>query len=447
MATTLFGGPRGRHAADVVPARRALILAGLLSLGACLTLALGFLQKSHCVRYGWAAPEAYWKACYSDLPTYAAFTGLPGSGLPYGSGDAVTQPVGSGILIWLLSFAAPETGLARQQGFFIAWTILAALCLVVIVCALVWTVPSRPEFAAHVAFSPVLVTVALVSPDLAAIALVSVGLWAWSRSQPVAAGVALGLAMSTRSLSIVVLLVLLGLAVRAGVRHQWARMAGTAVITAVVVIGGATLVYGTTTLASYQVWMTAGAELGSPWYLATLAGRGLSPQVLLVFAVLGWVLAGAVAVWLTFSTHVRPRVGEVALIVVLIILMTGKALPVQAALWVLPFLALARLPWRDHLIWAATEVTAFVAVWLYLGGLHDERAALPPAWYAVFLIVRLLGMSWLVIATIRQIRGRQGIADDEAAGPIAEAPDAVVVMYTRRGENGEATPRAAPDPR
>ena len=102
--------------------------------------------------------------------------------------------------------------------------------------------------------------------------------------------------------------------------------------------------------------------------------------------------------------------------------------------------ALAGLPWRDHLVWAATEVCYFVAVWLYLRALEDVAAALPARWYGAFLVLRLLGLSWLAVATARRALRRPAVSavdaalrreDDDAAGPMAMRRDAVVVRYDR----------------
>ena len=76
-------------------------------------------------------------------------------------------------------------------------------------------------------------------------------------------------------------------------------------------------------------------------------------------------------------------------------LVLGTSLPVQASLLLLPLVALAGLPWRDHLVWAATEVAYFVAVWLYIAAQSDPNRGLPAGFYLVFLLARLAGIGWL----------------------------------------------------
>lgn len=452
LATGAIGGPIGRLAAPPPPRLALAVTAAVLSLGACLTLLAGLLQKSFCVRNGWGTPDVYWKACYSDLPTMATNEALA-SGDPYRGATPLTDPALTGVLLRLLSAVVPSSGLERQQWFFVGWALIAGVLTIVTVVATVWTCRRRPGWAAHVAFSPLLVTVALVSTDLFGITLAALAVWAWSRERTVASGVLFGLAIAARTYPLLLLVVLGAFALRSGMLRVWARTAGVAIVTAILTLGVIAGVFGAGVFASYQVWVSASAQLGSPWYLATLWDRPIHMSVLTVLTVLGWVLAICAGVALSLSAPVRPRFGEVAVVVVAIVLMTGKALPVQSSLWLVPLVALAGLKWRDHLVWAAAEVLSFVAVWLYLGGLSQVDAALPKEWYAGFLLLRLLGLAWLVTAAARQAMTRQAgdgshLGDrhddpgsrtaeydpddpDDAAGPLRGRPDAVVIRYER----------------
>ena len=68
-----------------------------------------------------------------------------------------------------------------------------------------------------------------------------------------------------------------------------------------------------------------------------------------------------------------------------------KSLPVQSSLLLLPLIALAGLRWRDHLIWATTELAYFVGVWLYIAGASAPNRGLPAGFYLVLLLARLGG--------------------------------------------------------
>jgi hypothetical protein len=111
---------------------------------------------------------------------------------------------------------------------------------------------------------------------------------------------------------------------------------------------------------------------------------------------------------------------------------------VQASLLLLPFVAWAGLRWRDHLVWATTEVVYFVGVWLYIGGLTNTDRALPGGFYLLLALARLAGIGWLAVQATRAalepardpVRlpedGGPG-ADDPLGGPVDGVPDALVV--------------------
>jgi hypothetical protein len=134
----------------------------------------------------------------------------------------------------------------------------------------------------------------------------------------------------------------------------------------------------------------------------------------------------------------RPRLAHLALFAVAGTLLVGKSVPVQSTLLLLPLIALAGLRWRDHLVWAGTELAYFVAVWLYIGFASDPNKGLPPGAYVVLLLVRLAGVVWIMSQAVRAMRdpltdpvrvpvdGSPG-TDDPQGGPLDGAPDALVV--------------------
>ena len=162
---------------------------------------------------------------------------------------------------------------------------------------------------------------------------------------------------------------------------------------------------------------------------------------LTALAIAGWVVALIAGAVLTFVPAHRPKVAEVLVLVLVVVLLTSKTIPVQATLALAPLAALAGLRWRDVIGWWVAELLYFVAVWLYLGGRADTFRGLPEAWYAAALLLRCGGLVWLAVAVVRQIVARPAAAPvasddpattaaedpDEVAGPIAGRPDALVV--------------------
>jgi hypothetical protein len=92
---------------------------------------------------------------------------------------------------------------------------------------------------------------------------------------------------------------------------------------------------------------------------------------------------------------VTDKVAPLTLALLAAVLLSAKTLPVQASLLLLPLIALSGLRWRDHLIWAGTELAYFVGVWLYIAGESVPNHALPAVFYLVLLAARLSGIAWI----------------------------------------------------
>jgi len=447
-ALAVVGGPLGRHAsaraaswaATVVP----LLFAGVG------TMAAGVLERSHCIQKGWAGSDQFWHACFSDLPALYQLGGLhDGLASFVGGGGARTDhPVLTGSAMALLGGLVPDGSFLDQtRWYFGLWAVVAT----VLVVAMVWLVAaSRPRHvvdAAAVALSPVLLLSGLVSADLLGVALATAGIWAWARRRPVLAGVFLGLAVTARTYPVLLLAVLALLAIRTG---RWAavgRAAGAAAVTVAVVLLPFLVANPRAILRPYAAWWDSEAGLGSPWMIPQLLGSPLPSAAVTLLAVVGIVVALLQGALFALSTWRRPTVAEVGLVVVAIALVTGKSVPVQASLWLVPLVALCGVRWRDQLVWASAEGAHFIAVWLYVGGLSKPDRGLPPGWYLAFLVVRLLAIGYLVWRVWHTAAQREEAPDlptqressedpadpdsdavvDELAGDFTDAPDRLLV--------------------
>ena len=446
-ASEIIGGPLGRYAEL---ARRSgrfawLPAAAVLAWLSSLTVALGVLQKGHCLTQGWSNPDQFWHACYSDLPVSAGI----GHAMPYLPGAPhLDQPLISGLVMWLVGLAVPDgSALVRQQWYFALWAVLITLIVMTLVVVTAASVPQAPWRAAHVALSPVLVLAGLVSVDLAGVLLASVALWAWGRNKVVLAGLVLGLAISARSYPLVLLVAIGLLAVRSGRVRAWGRLAATALVTWSMVSLPWLVINADALISTYRTWWRGAAGYGSPWMVSGLLGQPLPQGRVTALVILGWLAALLVGGYFALGMDRRPTVAEVALVILVIVVVTGKTAPVQAGVWLLPLIALVGLKWRDHLIWAGVEATYFVAVWLYIAGLSKPDRGLPAALYALLTGLRVAAWLFVLVQVWRVARSRgpalpaepddAGSAgygpDDEAdplAGPMAAAPDLVLVRIS-----------------
>jgi hypothetical protein len=444
-ASEVIGGPAGRYAAPLVRGWRyyAALLAGLSAVASSLAVVV----RAPCVDNGWSSPDQFWHACFSDLPaTYRdADLGAGFAAYLQGGGPPLGQPPLTSFVMSLTASVVPAGPIEdRMRAFFSIWTVLAAILLALVTW---WTAASVRRFpmrAALVALSPVAVLTLVISPDIVGVALVSAALYAWSRDRPVLAGALLGLAASARSYPLLVLVAMLLLCLRAGRVEVWLRTAGSATV----VFGGILLVLGAlnpdAASSAYRAWFDSGAGFGSPWVLPQLASHPLSTTTVTVLAVAGWLVAVLVGAGFALSTARRPGVAEVSLVMVGVVLLTGKSMTVQSSLWLVPLVALVGLAWRDVLGWAALEALHFEAIWLYLAGVSVPSRGLPPAWYSVFLVLRIGGILWLVARTWQLAGSRPPVRDDEGgvvespwgdeesddlAGPLRDAPDQLVVRF------------------
>jgi hypothetical protein len=455
LASAVAGGPAGRRLAASAGFWRAATVLVLLSVA---MLGGGVLQKQHCRAQGWSTPDMFWHACYSDVPVLYTSAHLGGPS-PLGPLDALRstdlgQPPLAGLAMWAVSAIASGGKSAQApRAFFDLSAASLAIALVVAVTAVSLAAGRRRSWdAAHLAVAPVLVTAGLLSYELLAVALVAAALLAWSRGRPLAAGVLLGAATCAAPAAAVLVVPVLAL----GLRARAVRPAVVlAVTTAAVWIGVRLLVYPNLdggVPGTWAAWRDASPGYGSLWLVPSLIEQSRPPHVpfwpavhaLGATAATTATLLGLVAVVvatfvLAFTTRRRPRLAHLALFAVAGCLIVLKSLPVQSSLLLLPLVALAALRWRDHLLWATTELAHFVGVWLFIAAATTPSRGLPAGFYLVLLLARLVGIGWLAVQAWRQaadpgldrvrtpLDGADG-EDDPLAGAVRERD---VVLLTR----------------
>ncbi|GGB23106.1 membrane protein [Flexivirga endophytica] len=424
LATGIIGGPVGRFAA--IGRRGWTYAAAMLSALASVLIALGVLQKNHCVRDGWGSPGALWRACYSDLPVGS---GGPKGGTPWSAGGAGhSQPVLTAILDWFVKQLTPGgSALGTQQVYFAIGTVIIVLLIALTTLATASMVRDTPWLAAHVALSPVLITSALVSFDVFGVALATVGMALWARKHPVAAGILLGAAVMARTYPLVLLGAIVLIALRDGARGPLLRcLAGAA--GAIVVCFGLAYAMGGDPLDPYRAWWDQDAGYGSPAYLLTVAHHPLPAASLSIIAVLGWVVAFLLGLYLSGRPAIRTQMAPLALTMLVIVMLTGKSMSVQSCMWVLPLMALVALRWREHLMWAGAEIAYFVMTWLYIAGPSNTAKAMPGAAYSFFLLIRVIayvGIAWASWESSEDLRRDPATphSPPKAAGPARVVPD------------------------
>jgi len=430
---TAIGGPPGRRLRS--PSRGPLARLAPVVLLLALPLSAAALRQAGCLADGWRGSVPVWRQCSAPV-VEALPTGDLGSGLAahLGSGLRVAEPLLSATVSSLLGSIAPGVATGQQRWFLALWVVLTAAVLAGLVVA-VGTVRRHPDAdPVALALSPVLALTVYRSTDLLPLALAVVAVWARSRDRERLAGALAGLALLAGPLAAVVLLALALVPSRGGPDAR-RRLLVTAGVTVAAVAVPVALVDADLLTAPFRAWRLAGAGPGSPWYLFTLAGYPIGAGAVTAIVGLGVVLTVAL-VALHARRRPRPVLAAVALVGLCAALSTAAAFPPWAALWLVPFVALAGIRWRDHLLWAGAEAVHAVAMFGHLDALADPASGLPPGWYAAALVWRLLAVAWIA----RQAWVGASWGDAVPAGTLWKLPSARPVENSTGGVGSSAYP-------
>jgi hypothetical protein len=436
---TVLGGTRGRRAAPRPPGALARLAPVVLLLGLPLTVAA--LRQSACAGPGWQGRAPVWRQCAAPLVAAVPEDGL-GRGLPdFLSGEvALDVPPVAGSVMSALAGLAPGSGAEQQRWFLLLWMLLASVLLAGLV-VVVGTARRHPlADPVALALSPVLALTVALSPDLVPLSLAVVAVWAWSRDRIRLAGVLAGLALLGGAASAAVLLAM-ALVPGPGGRRTVRELLVTSGLTVLAVSAVLAVLDARILARPVTAWWHDGAEAGSPWFIPRLADHPVGAAHVAVISALGAVAAVALGVLLA-RQRPRPPVADVALLVLVVLMVTATALPVSAALWLVPFVALAGIPWRDHLVWAGAEAVHMVAYFTWVSGLTDPTHGLPAGWYATALAVRLLAvgrLGWVVWSRAfwpAPSRPTPDPAPSDAAWDAERAEEGSAASWARTGTAG-----------
>ncbi len=299
-----------------------------------------------------------------------------------------------------------------------AYVIVNALGFAVAALLAAWFLagvnPRRPWDAALFAAAPVLALTALVNWDLLAVALVAGVLWAWARDRPVLTGILIGLGTATKLYPLFLLGGLLVICLRRRRYADLARVIAAAVLAWVAANAPAYL----SGPEQWRVFWTfnsdRAADLGSVWLVIAQAGdTAISAHTINLWswAFFGLWCAGVLVLGLAAPR--TPRLAQLGFLVVAGFLLVNKVYSPQYVLWLLPLAVLARPRWRDQLVWQATEVFYFAAVWWYLAGLLAPAGGGDAGVYWVAIVLRMAGELYLVTLVVRDVLwpGRDPVRD------------------------------------
>jgi uncharacterized membrane protein len=163
---------------------------------------------------------------------------------------------------------------------------------------------------------------------------------------------------------------------------------------------------------------------------------GESPVVLNAVVAVA-LLALAVAVgWLALAAPRRPRVAQLAFLLVAGFLLLNKVWSPQYSLWLLPLAVLARPSWRALLLWQATEALLWVPRMLWYLGTDNRGVGVE--WFFTAVALRDAAVVVLVALVVRDVWRpeldvvrRSWPGTDDPAGGVLDGREDVVTLRRR----------------
>ena len=390
----------------------------------------------------WENQRAYYELCYSDtVPLYTAellnlgkfpykssWIETDSDGKPqmqYDGSPAVRYmeyPVLTGLYQYLsMSLAKTYTALTKLVSVPVIAEVVMFFNISAFGLALAWLTTvwatamlagrRRIWDAALVAGSPLLIFQIFTNFDALATAFATGALLAWARRKPVLAGVADRAGRRGQALSAAAVRSAdaAGGADRTPARGRQAALA--AVAAWLIVNLPVMLLFPRGWSEFFRLNTRRGDDMDSIYNVVkSFTGwRGFDPDlglweppVLLNTSTAALFLACCIAIgYIALTARRRPRVAQVAFLVVAAFLLTNKVWSPQFSLWLVPLAVLALPHRRILLAWMTIDMLVWVPRMLYLFG--EQNKGLPEQWFTATVLLRDIAVIALCALVIRQI--------------------------------------------
>ncbi|MBO0855438.1 MAG: DUF2029 domain-containing protein [Nocardia sp.] len=427
----------------------------------------------------WNHGRQYVAMCYSDtVPLYGA-EHLNEGAFPYkkkwvevdAEGNAQNRymeyPVLSGLYqyasmeianIWL---ALPLPKALAVVTYFDVVAVGLAMAWLITVWASSMLAGRRIWDAALIALSPLVMVHIFTNFDALATAFAMTGLLAWARRRPVLAGVLLGLGGAAKLYPLLLLIPIVALSLRTdyrnqlpGLREQLRRngnryadairdyLSGTRISP----LRGA----GVSVVAAIVAWLAVNLPIAIPfpdgWWeffrlnsarhadpdsidnvISSFTGwQGFdgklnpsdTPTALNTITMLVFLVCCAVIGYIALTAPRRPRLAQLAFLIVAAFLLTNKVWSPQYSLWLVPLAVLALPHRRILLAWMTIDALVwFPRMYYYLG---VENKGVPEQWFTGTVLVRDIAVAALCALVVHQIYrpGRDLVRTEGVDDPI-----------------------------
>jgi len=371
---------------------KARALVALAILAALLSVA----KFSHCANTGWATPDQYVHACYSDLPALFEARGLSTNEWPFASDDnSVEYPVITAMVMYATSFAANSP--VSYFNINIFFLILLFIATVIVVRKI------RPEFVYLVPVAPAMIASLFINWDLWAIASMMLAIYWFDRKQYLPSAVLLGISISTKFLPIFLLIPIFFIFWReTKMKEAIKYLAITFSIWLAINLPFA-LTTPTGWWRFYKLNLDRGADWGSFWL--ALQQLGISLTNLNYLSVLLLLIALTTIAILLFEIKYTPSLASVAFFVIASVMLASKVYSPQYVLWLTPLAVIALTNTKDlhaFWLWQTTEMIYHIAIWQHLAQVTDAKFGLGPTPFAILTLLRIAGTIYLMAVLARR---------------------------------------------
>ena len=357
---------------------------------------LSFAKSSHCENTGWATPDQYIHACYSDLPALFGSRGLDNNEWPFASDEnSVEYPVITAMVMYATSFVANSPASYFNVNIFF---------LILLLIATVLTVRKiRPEFAYLVPIAPAMIASLYINWDLWAIATMMLVIYWFDRKKYLYSALIMGISISTKFLPIFLLIPIAFILWRDDKVRELIKYVGVVAATWIAINLPFAITTPTGWWRFYKLNLERGPDWGSFWL--ALQQLGISLTNLNYLSVLLLLIALTSVAIMLFELKYTPTLASVAFIVLASVMVASKVYSPQYVLWLTPLAAIALTNKKDlhaFWLWQTTEVIYHVAIWQHIASVTGARFGLAATPYAILTLVRIAGTIYLMVVLARR---------------------------------------------
>ncbi|MGJ3190858.1 glycosyltransferase family 87 protein [Paenarthrobacter sp. FR1] len=438
--TELVGGPMGKYSSPGKISPGPFTVERVLIILTVFAALLAVLAKDYCRVNGWQTPDQFYATCYSDFPELFKNRGLGDGIFPFFTqGSLFEYPVLMGVIAGFTALLVPGQGVGNERVlayFDINATMIVAIWIVTVLLTARIN-KRRPWDAAMVAVAPGMILAGFINWDMWAVGLLALGMYFFSRDKLVLAGVFIGLGTATKLYPVLILGAILLLALRTGKLRTFFVTTGAALASWLAVNLPIAVINPSEWRYFFEFSQERPAGYSSPWFAYNLVAdrvqwtqldAGTINSLALSLFILACVLIGA----LSLCAPHRPRLAQLAFLIVAAFILTNKVYSPQFVIWLIPLLALARPRWRDFLIWQAAEGLHWAAIWMYLGQATSGGSVqhnIDMSYYVLAVALHMAATAYLMARVIMDIWDpaqdplRAYGQDDPHGGPFDGARD------------------------